>query len=346
LAHALYLNNGDGTFREVTEEAGLKPGKGLGVLVADFDDDGRPDIYVANDTEDNYLYLNRGNVKFQEVGVAGGVAAGADGLPNGSMGVDAADYDGSGRLSIFVANFEKEAHALYRNLGGAQFQHASRAAGITAIGLSYVGWGTGFFDFDRDGAEDLFISNGHAYRYPADPGAVAQHPVLFRNHGQPAGPSFPVRFEDVGARGGPYFQGRHRGRGVAFGDLDNDGRTDIVISHCNEPVVLLRNEVDEGNHWLGVALTGKPSPDAVGAKLTLEADGRKLVRTIKGGGSYLSASDRRVVFGLGPARRFDRLTVRWPSGRVQNWVGLDIDRYWRLVEGEEGVQGHPPSPGP
>jgi hypothetical protein len=341
LPHTLYRNNRDGTFTDVSRQAGLlekhsvESSKGLGVIVADFDEDGRPDIYVTNDERDSLLYINLGGMKFQEVGLPRGVARDDDGNVNGSMGVDAADYDGSGHLSLFVTNFHNELHALYRNRGGGQFVYASRSAGIGAIGLTYVGFGTGFLDFDRDGAEDIFIANGHVLRHPPSPAEGKQRPVLLRNLRKPGDNPARVRFENVTGKAGPYFQNRFYGRGAAFGDLDNDGRIDIVVSHLNEPVVLLQNTVDNDNHWLGIDLVGKAYRDAVGAQLTLEVGDQKLVRAVKGGGSYLSASDRRVLFGLGPRPDSGRLTVKWPSGTIQTWNQLGIDRYWRLVEGEE-----------
>jgi hypothetical protein len=362
LPHVLYRNNGDGTFTDVSAAAGLRVprpdgayarldhlspaarerlrladrardyGKGLGVLIADLDDDGRPDVYVTNDTSGNFLYLNRGGGRFEEVAAERGVAHDDNGTATGSMGVDAADYNGSGRLSLFVANYQNEAHALYRNRGQGQFLFASRAAGIAAIGLDYVGFGAGFLDFDLDGHEDLFVSNGHVVYHPPPPAEVKQFPVLLRNGRRPGDGPHEVRFENVSARAGPYFQARHLGRGAALGDLDNDGRIDIILNPMNEPAVLLRNRHDAGHHWLGVELVGRPYRDAVGALLELEVDGGKLLRTVKGGGSYLSSGDRRVVFGLGPRTRVGRLSVRWPSGKTQTWEGLAVDRYWKLVE--------------
>jgi hypothetical protein len=374
LPHALYHNNGDGTFTDVSADAGLRVprpegayarlthlgpearerlrradrekdyGKGLGVLIADLDGDGRPDVYAANDTSGNFLYLNRGAGRLEEVGAERGAACDDAGTPTGSMGVDAADYNGAGALSLFVSNYQNEAHALYRNRGGGRFVFASRSAGIAAVGLTYVGFGTGFLDFDLDGHEDLFLSNGHVVHYPPPPGEVRQRPLLLRNARRPGDSPHEVGFEDVSARAGPYFQARHLGRGAAVGDLDNDGRADIVLNPINEPAVVLHNRHDSGHHWLGVALVGRPYRDAVGARLELEVGGRTLVRAAKGGGSYLSSGDRRVIFGLGPAAAVGCLSVRWPSGKTQTWQGLAVDRYWALTEGE--AQARPPGDRP
>jgi enediyne biosynthesis protein E4 len=343
LPQQFYLNNGNGTFRDASRDAGLKPAKGLGVLIVDVDEDGRPDIYLVNDTIEKHLYLNKGGGKFEEAARLRAAALTEMGGGTGSMGVDAADYDGSGHFSLWVTNFTQEAHDLYRNKGGGWFHHMSRRAGITAIGLDFVGFGTGFIDYDLDGAEDIFISNGHVMRYPPPPSTLAQRAVLLRNLRRPGQPPADVRFEDVSAQGGSYFRGKHRGRGVAFGDLDNDGRIDVVLNNCNEPVTLLRNTFPTNNHWLGVRLIGKVNRYAVGATLTLELQGQKLLRCIKGGGSYMSSNDPRVVFGLGSAAKTDRLSVRWPSGKTQTWDGsaLGVDRYLTLREGDDGVQVGP-----
>jgi hypothetical protein len=332
--HRLWRNNCDGTFTDVSREAGLRfppaKGKGLGVLIVDFNDDRRPDVYAVNDTEDNLLYVNRGRrgeLRLEERGLDSCVARDDHGLPNGSMGVDAADYDGSGRPSLWVVNYEMEHHGLYRNLGGDLFRYASHVAGVAALGRGYVGFGTGFLDADGDGWEDLFIANGHVLRHPART-ARRQRPVLLRNLGD-------GRFADVSAGQGPYFAAEHLGRGAAVGDLDNDGRADLVISHLNEPVAVLRSQPPEaGRHWLGVELLGRDHADVVGAKLVLEVGGRRLTRFTKGGGSYLSSGDRRILFGLGTAAEVGRLTVFWPSGEEQHWDGLAVDRYWSLLEGE------------
>jgi hypothetical protein len=365
LPHILYHNNGIGTFTDVSNEAGLQVprpdehydrlthlspkarerlrradrdkdyGKGLGVLIADLDDDGQPDIYVANDTSGNFLYLNRGGGRFEQVAVERGVSYGEGGKLTGSMGVDAADYNGTGLLSLFVANYQNETHELYRNLGKGQFVFASRSTGITALGLNYVGFGAGFLDFDLDGNEDLFISNGHVVHHPPPPVEVKQRPVLLRNTRRPSDKPHEVAFENVTGQAGPYFQQSHLGRGAALGDLDNRGRIDIVLNPMNEPVVVLRNQSKTAHNWLGIKLVGRPYRDAVGARLELQVGDQKLVRAVKGGGSYLSSGDRRVLFGLGSQHNVGRLTVRWPSGKVQSWDGLAVDCYWKLTEGKE-----------
>jgi hypothetical protein len=336
--HRLYRNNRDRTFTDVSQSAGLRQhttsdGKGLGVLIVDVNDDRRPDIYAVNDTQENLLYLNRGPrggaLRLEEKGVYCGVARDDHGLPDGSMGVDAADYDGSGRASLWVTNYEMETHSLFRNEGKEFFLYRSQFAGIAAIGRRFVGFGTGFLDIDHDGWEDLFIANGHVLRHPVRTTRL-QRPVLLHNEGN-------GKFANITAGEGPYFQQGHLGRGVAIGDLDNDGQPDLVISHLNEPVVVLRGERNRSaghqHHWLGVELFGKDNADVVGAKLVLELGDRRLTRFAKGGGSYLSSDDRRLLFGLGDGTKAGQLTVYWPSGLEQHWNGLAVDQYWQVIEG-------------
>jgi hypothetical protein len=337
LPHKLYHNNAGRSFTDVSVEAGLHPGggnssKGLGVLAVDVDFDGKPDIYVANDTVDNFLYVNRstaGKIRLEEEGVLAGVARDGSGTPNGSMGVDAGDYDGSGRPSLWVTNYQNELHALYRNLSNQQrvyFLFDTPAAGIAAIGQQYVGWGTGFVDFDHHGWEDLFIVNSHAIHYPAGTSRF-QKPVLLRNHNG--------KFREITGQGGPYFQQARLARGLALGDLDNDGRVDAVVSHLNQPVAILRNVAVTTNHWLGVELAGAGHADVVGTRVIVQAGGRKQARFAKGGGSYASSGDRRLVFGLGEIDRIDKLSVIWPNGTHQEFPGLAVDRYHVLKQSEK-----------
>lgn len=337
LQHLVFRNTGKGGFVNVTAEAGLKGGgpnqsKGLGVLVVDVDLDGKPDVYVANDTVDNFLYRNessRGHIKFAEVGLMAGVARDDRGSPNGSMGIDAGDPERNGRPSLWVTNYENELHALYRNdsrPGRAFFQFRTAAAGIGAIGQRYVGWGTAFVDANLDGWEDLFIVNGHAIRYPTGKeSSRKQRPVLMMNQG---GGKFRAESERIGE----YYNTQHLGRGAAFGDLDNDGRIDVVIVHTNEPVSVLRGIGGEGNHWIGVRLEGKDHADVVGARATVKAGDMALTRFTKGGGSYASSGDRRLHFGLGAATAVE-LTVTWPDGSQQKFDKLAADRYYRLTHG-------------
>jgi hypothetical protein len=340
LTHLVYRNNGDGTFTDVSADCGLVKGgplasKGLGVLAVDLDGDSKPDIYVCNDGSDKFLYLNRstkGKIRFEECGVRCGVARDDQGVQNGSMGVDAGDYDGSGRPSLWVTNFEAELHGLYRNdsrPGCLFFRFNTTAAGIAAIGQGYVGWGTGFIDFDLDGMPDLFVSNGHAILYARGEGVTRrQMPVLLLNQGN--GKFLPAR-----KRIGSYGESDHMGRGVAFVDLDNDGRVDVVISHMNEPATVLRNIASPEHRWVGVQLIGTGNADVVGARIVLEAGERRQTQFAKGGGSYASSSDRRLVFGLGKTERIDRLTVTWPDGKQQEWSGLAVDRYHVLMQGQK-----------
>jgi hypothetical protein len=320
-------------------------GKGLGVLIVDVNGDGRPDIYVANDTSGNFLYINQtpwgkgAGIRLKEMGTDLLVTRDGNGVPNGSMGVDAADYDGSSLASIWVTNYEGELHSLYRNQmagGRLTFNYSTQVSGISVIGQKFVGFGTAFLDLDNHGREDIVVSNGHVIRFPPPPGTLRQKPVLLRNMGG-------GRFRKISNDGIPYFQDQHIGRGLVVGDLNNDGRPDLVISHLNEPVAVLANTTAKtapNNHWLGVELKGRDHRDFVGAKLTLRVGGRRLTKFAKGGGSYLSSGDRRFLFGLGEAKKVGALTVEWPSGapRKQTWSRLRVDRYHKLVQGVKEPQ--------
>ena len=333
----LYLNTGKGGFTDVSDTAGLNLGPGsksLGVVIADVNLDGKPDVYIANDTVANFLYVNAstlGKIRFSERGMTAGVALDGGGKPNGSMGLDVADPEGTGKPAIWVTNYENESHALYRNVSAGDRVHfvfATPASGIGAIGQKFVGWGTGFADFDRDGWEDLFIANGHAIRFPTGT-TRQQRPVLMRNRGG--------KFTDISKRGGGYFGVQHLSRGAVIADLDNDGRLDIVVSHINQPVTVLRNVSVDENHWVGVKLAHPDHADLVGARVMLESGGRTQTRFAKGGCSYASSPDRRFVFGLGNEVKPAKLTVVWPDGLRQEWAEVPHDRYHSATRGKESL---------
>ncbi|MCS7046855.1 MAG: CRTAC1 family protein, partial [Gemmataceae bacterium] len=283
------------------------------------------------DATDDFLLFNRRG-KLEELGFKAGVALDDMGRATASMGVDAADFDGSGRPSLWVTCFQGELHALFRNLGQERFQHFSRAAGVNAIGLNLVGFGTSFVDLDNDGWEDLIIANGHVLRYPGQGSSVRQLPKLLHNEAA----SGRRIFKNLSARGGTYFQNPVVGRGLAVGDLDNDGWPDVVMHPINAPVALLRNIAGDTTaaNWVVVKLVGRGYRDVVGSTVILETENSRLTRFVKGGGSYLSSSDSRIHFGLGTAAAIRRLTVKWSWGQTQSWDGLTVNTGWELREGE------------
>jgi hypothetical protein len=345
LPHKLYRNSGDGRFVDVSASAGLIAAgrtscKGLGVLMVDVDGDGKPEIYVANDTVRKLLYRNRstpGTIRLEEIGLLSGTAFDDRGSPNGSMGVDAADYDGSGKPSLWVTNYEHELHGLYRNESSPKeiaFHFYTTQAGLAALGQKYVAWGTAFVDVDGDGWEDLFVTNGHVMRFDHGNGTQRPQPAfLFRNRGG--------TFTDIRPRLGGYGRKNHMGRGVAVGDLDNDGRPDLIVCHQNEPAAILHGLGEAGHHWLGIQLQGKNHADTVGAKAELRVGDRTLTRFVKGGGSYLSSSDRRILFGLGDAKEVGSLIVKWPNGEKQEFKNLPIDCYHRIRQGQATTERYP-----
>ncbi|MFO0890376.1 MAG: FG-GAP-like repeat-containing protein [Isosphaeraceae bacterium] len=341
----LYRNNGDGTFTDVSRESGIASvaGKGLGLVIADLDDDGKLDIFVANDQTPNFLFRNLGGLRFEEAAVRYGVAYSESGQLRSGMGVAAGDYDGDGRLDLLVTNFYEEGDTLYRNVGPGDFQVTTAVARLTAPSRGTLGFGAGFLDADDDGRLDLFVANGHLndvrplgmpYRMP---------PHLFRNDGRSG-------FRDASAGAGPYFREAWLGRGAAFGDLDNDGGPDIVVTHLGRPPAVLINETTPRGHFLGLSLSpGRGAGPCVGARVTAECGGRRVVRDLVGGTSYLSASDSRILIGLSDHGRVDRLEVRWPSGASQEWRDVQADRWLEATEGRRDLRpaaGGKPEPHP
>ncbi len=335
--HLLFRNDKGKAFRNVSvDNKFTAEGAGLGVVLADLNEDGRPDIFVSNDMTRNFLYFNRGG-KLEEKARFSGVALDEQGRTNGNMGVDVGDYDGSGRPSLWITVFQNEQHVLARNLGRESFLHQSRAAGVAAIGQHYVSFGTSFLDADNDGWEDLVFVSGHVFRNPAG-GNRKQRPVFLRNV-DAQGRRF---FKDLSHQAGTFFQATAIGRSLAVGDLDNDGWPDLVVGHTNSPVSILRNEAAEGlktpHRWLGVQLAGRDHRDVVGSTVILEGSKERRTRFTKGGGSYLSASDSRLLFGLGESELVRRVTVKWSWGQTQTWDNLEPGHYWKLIEGQKDAE--------
>jgi hypothetical protein len=333
LPDRILLSGGDGTFRDATGDLGLRlDGKGLGVVLADVDLDRDLDIYVANDTTDNFLYLNGGDGTLEEAGLIRGVARDDLGVANGSMGVDVCDFNRDGRPDLWVANYERESFGLYRNEGHAQFLHVSQATGITSLGGMFVGFGTAFADLDGDGDEDVLIANGHVIKYPrAAP--VRQVPLLLLNE--------QGRFRQAVFGPADYFSTPHMGRGLAVGDLDGDRRPDAVFAHTNEPATLLANRTQNGNQHVVLRLAGRSSSrDAVGAVVVLHTSTGDLLRQVKGGGSYLSQSDLALHWGVPAGSSVRGATVSWPSGRQQELSEAEIAGSRLILEpSSDPVQG-------
>ena len=326
----LYRNTGTGGFVDVTRQAGVtEPGYyGFGVLFSDLDDDGWPDIYVANDSVPNLLFRNHGNGTFSEQGLASGVAVSGDGREQAGMGADAGDFDGDGRLDLVVTNFAQDYTTLYRNLGGGIFADVSFRSGLASTLGPYLGWGVGFVDFDNDGLPGLFVSNGHVHPevHRTGTSTYRQRNQVFRNAGG-------GRLRHVSDTAGGGLLVERSNRGAAFGDYDNDGDVDVLVVNVDGPPTLLRNDTP-GGHWITVALEGTTSNrDAIGARVTMEAGGRRQIAEVRSGGSYMSHNDMRIHFGLGPARVVDRLEIRWPSGLVERTDRLEADGFFDAREG-------------
>ena len=332
--NALFHNNGDGTFTDVSEKAGiLKPGPryGLGAVTADFDNDGWPDIYVACDQTPSLLYRNKHDGTFEERGDAAGVAYNADGALQAGMGIAVADYDGNGFLDIAKTNFSGDRPSLFKNEDGSFFEDVSEMAGLGRNQL--LGWGIAFLDVDEDGWPDLVMANGHVYpevdRSPIGE-TYRQRTLLYRNLGN-------GRFADITQSAGTGFAPKRPSRGLAVGDLDGDGRPEIVIVNMNDKPTLLKN-VGPRQNAIAVRLTGtKSNRSAIGARCTVEAGGRKQMAEVVSGGSYFSQNSLTLYFGLGKAAKVDRIEVRWPAGETQVWTDVAANRTIGLTEGSENV---------
>jgi hypothetical protein len=327
----LFRNRGDGSFEDRSAAAGIAglEGKGMGVVAADLDDDGLVDLFQANDSSPNFLFRNLGDGRFRDVALDAGVAYDASGRTTGAMATDAEDVDGDGRLDLLVTNFNNQGTFLHRNNGGMSFSERGPSAGLSLPTFKISTFGARFLDYDNDGDPDLFIASGHPFAPVAKVWPEVRHadpPFLFEND---AG-----RFRDVARERGEALGRPHVGRGVAVADYDNDGDPDVLLLAVGEPPRLLRNDGGHRRRWLGVRLVGTRSGrDAVGARVTLTAGGRARTRARVGGASYLTASDPRLLFGLGDSEGTSSVEVRWPSGHVDRLAGLAAGRYHTITEG-------------
>jgi enediyne biosynthesis protein E4 len=330
----LFHNNGDGTFTETGKGTDIERalGKALGVVATDVNNDGLMDLFVANDTVQNFLFINRGKGKWEEAGLASEVGFSANGQPRSGMGVDAADFDGDGWQDLFVANVDQEMFSLYKNNKNESFSDMARPNGVAEATRLLSGWGLKFFDYDLDGLTDLFLANGH----PDDmieqySGQVkyAEPLLLFHNEGS--------KLINVSDKSGPVFKKDFPARGLAVGDYNNDGRLDILVVNNGKPPLLLRNNVRNDNHWVGLRLQGATcNRDAIGALISWSAGGVKRTRLKTSGGSYLSSHDPREVLGLGKATKLEWLEIKWPapSGKVERITDVPVDKYITITEGK------------
>jgi hypothetical protein len=341
-ADLFFENEGDGTFKEAARERGLEDAAkayGFGVLATDYDDDGAVDLFVANDTIPNFLYRNKGAGTFESVGLLSGVAVNAEGRAQAGMGVDSGDYDGDGRLDLVMTAFAHDVNSLYRNLDGTAFEDATTIAGLAARTFGRMGWGVALFDADLDGWLDLFFANGHIYpnvdEFPALQETFRQRNQLLLGAGG--------TFRDVSLSAGPGLAVERVGRGLAVGDLDDDGDLDLVVSNMDDVPTLLENKVLTGNHWVSVRLE-RPGRNrfGIGARVTVAAGGKRQVREVRSGGSYLSQSDLGPSFGLGSHAGTVDVEVKMPGGALWRFPGLAVDRLHVLALRDEDRV----SPGP
>jgi enediyne biosynthesis protein E4 len=346
----LYRNRGDGTFSDISEHSGIARPRGsasmvfvnnnwqpsgsygMGAAVADFDNDGWPDIYVACDSAPSLLYRNNHDGTFREIAVPAGCALDENGVALSGMGVAIADYDGDGWLDIARTNFSEQVTSLYRNYGNGAFEDASIKAGL-GVNRKYLGFGVGFLDFDNDGWKDLFLANGHVYSQIADRKlhiSYKQPKVLYRNVGN-------GRFEDVSQQVGPAIRAESLARGCAFGDFDNDGDVDVVVNNLDGPPALLRNDGGNRNNWIMIKCVGtRSNRSAIGARVKVTAGGHSQIDEVMSGSSYYSQNDLRLHFGVSKATKVDSLEVAWPSGVKENFKNLPVNQLM-VVQESKGI---------
>jgi hypothetical protein len=335
----LFHNNGNGTFTDVSAKAGVSDPRGyygLASVFVDVDDDGWIDLLVANDSVPKYLYRNKHDGTFEDVSYLSGFALNDEGREQAAMGIAVGDYNGDGKVDFHITNFSDDYNTLYRNDGEASFTDVSFAAGLASVTIPFLGWGTGFLDFDNDGLLDIFAANGHVYPGvdQQDWGTTwAQRPLLFRNVKG-------TKFEEVPPATGSGLAMPVSARGAAFGDLFNDGKIDVVLNVIDGTPLLLRNVVKNSNHWLELQLVGgqKSPRDAIGAKVFVTAGGVRRRGDVFSGGSYASSSDLRLHFGLGSAAKIDKVEIHWPSGAKEEVRVPSVDRIFKFVEGRGLVE--------
>lgn len=322
ITDVVWMNQADGTFIRKTTEVGLaQEGKGLGVIAADFTQDSKIDVYVANDTTNNLFYMNTGGV-FEEIGLANGTAVDDMGTPQGSMGLCTLDFDSDLKSDIMVSNYENQAFALYKNDGEANFRYATSSSGLMALGTTYVAWGACASDYDLDGDEDVAIANGHVMK--ANP--PEQLPLFLTNLGK-------AKFQRQDFPNDSYFAQKWRGRGLCAFDMDRDGDLDLVFTHVNQNAVLLSNQTQpEGNWWILKLVGVQSNRDGIGARVIIEGDQRKLLRTINGGGSYLSQNPYYIHWGLPKGESVKQVTIEWPSGVKQVITNVPAQTRQTIVE--------------
>jgi enediyne biosynthesis protein E4 len=343
---SLFHNNGDGTFTEVSKAAGVNDPNGyygLGVIWADFNNTGRPDIYVANDSTPKFLYKNEGNGKFKDIGLESGTAVSDDGSEQASMGIAIGDYNHTGRPSVYVTNFSDENDLLYRNEGDWNFKEVSYAAGVALPSLPWVKWGTAFVDLDNDGWLDLIAVSGHVYPQvdSLPSGGGYREPKLLHLNQKDG------TFCDASDMAGKALQERHVSRGLAVGDLFNDGNMDVVIGDIDGGPMVLRNRGIPGRHWVNFELNGtKSNRLALNARISIVAGGMTQTDEVHSGGSYLSQNDLRIHFGLANATKIDRVEIHWPSGRSETLTNLAADQHYTVVEAQGIVPPERARPAP